>query len=126
MMIVGCARAARVVATALERSLTVVYARILHSARAVRDSTPVANRVCLHAVDATHRSFHTDTKGFATNFMTDFKTDIESKAKFSTVRFSSLAFSTDVTAAAPLGDDLDSTKAQTNAIEYKGGWTNTQ
>ena len=58
--------------------------------------------------------------------MTDFKADIESKAKFSTVRFSSLSFSTDVTAAAPLGDDLDSTKAQTNAIEYKGGWTNTQ
>ena len=69
---------------------------------------------------------HTDTKTFATNFMTDFKADIESKAQSSTVRFSSLSFSTDVTDAAPLGDDLASTIAQTNAIEYKGGWTNTE
>ena len=58
--------------------------------------------------------------------MKDFKTDIESRAKSSTVRFSSLSFSTNVEDAAPLDDDLASTIALTNGIEYKGGWTNTE
>ena len=79
-----------------------------------------------HAVDATHRSFHTDTKGFATRFMANFKADIESRAKASTVRFSLVSFSTDVSDKISLGDDLASTIAQTNDIVYSGGWTNTQ
>ena len=79
-----------------------------------------------HAVDATHRSFHTDTKGFATRFMANFKADIESRAKASTVRFSLVSFSTDVSDKIDLGDDLASTIAQTNDIVYTGGWTNTE
>ena len=71
----------------------------LHGLRSRTESrntfTPSTTRV----VHATHRSFHTDTKGFATRFMANFKADIESRAKASTVRFSLVSFSTDVSSS---------------------------
>ena len=85
---------------------------------------------CLHAVDgtphATHRSFHTDTKEFATRFMTDFKADIESRARTSTVRFSLVSFGTNVDDTIALDDDLQKTITDTNKIVSSGGWTNTE
>ncbi len=58
--------------------------------------------------------------------MTDFKADIESKAKSSTVRFSVVEFSTRAKIASTLSTNLPQTIDDTEDIVYDGGWTNTQ
>ena len=58
--------------------------------------------------------------------MTDFKADIESRARTSTVRFSLVSFGTNVDDTIALGDDLQKTITDTNKIVYSGGWTNTE
>ena len=58
--------------------------------------------------------------------MTDFKADIESRARTSTVRFSLVSFGTGVDDEITLGDDLQKTITDTNKIVYSGGWTNTE
>merc|ERR1712003_194304 len=70
--------------------------------------------------------FNTNTKNFATRFMTDFKADIESKASSSTVRFSVVEFSTRAAVASQLTTNLPTTIKDTKDIVYDGGWTNTQ
>ena len=58
--------------------------------------------------------------------MTDFKADIESKAKSSTVRFSVVEFSTRAKIASTLSTFLPQTINDTVGIVYDGGYTNTQ
>ena len=56
--------------------------------------------------------------------MTDFKADIESRARTSTVRFSLVSFGTNVDDTIALDDDLQKTITDTNKIVYSSEFSN--